>query len=74
MKAGFEVASYEDEAVGTMTKNENGVYWINLVALHPKIVYAGQKQPSADEQIRLHHGAHDQCFISNSIKTQVTFQ
>jgi organic hydroperoxide reductase OsmC/OhrA len=72
MKAGFQVARYEDVAVGTMTKNEKGIYWVNAVVLSPKIVYTGEKRPSAEEESRLHHGAHDQCFISNSIKTEVT--
>jgi organic hydroperoxide reductase OsmC/OhrA len=72
MKAGFEVAHYEDEAVGTMTKNEKGIYWVNAVVLSPKIVYTGEKRPSAEEESRLHHAAHDGCFISNSIKTEVT--
>jgi hypothetical protein len=38
-KAGFVVDSYEDEAVGVMTKNERGAtHWVSLVTLHPKIV------------------------------------
>jgi organic hydroperoxide reductase OsmC/OhrA len=72
MKAGFQVTRYEDMAVGTMTKNEKGIYWVSVVVLSPKIVYTGEKRPSAEEESRLHHGAHDQCFISNSIKTEVT--
>jgi organic hydroperoxide reductase OsmC/OhrA len=72
MKAGFEVASYEDEAVGTMTKNEKGIPWVSSVVLRPRIVYAGERQPSSEEQSRLHHAAHEQCFISNSVRTEVT--
>ena len=44
--AGFQVDSYEDEAVGDMTKNERGVPWIAVVTLNPTIVYAGDKRPS----------------------------
>src|SRR5213595_918613 len=40
-RKGFEVASYEDEAVGVMTKNERGIPWVSSVVLHPRIVYAG---------------------------------
>ena len=72
MKAGFEVASYEDDAVGTLTKNEKNIPWVSSVVLHPRIVYAGERRPSAEEESRLHHGAHDQCFIANSVKTTVT--
>src|SRR2546425_5942973 len=38
-KQGFQVDSYEDAAVGHMTKNEKSVPWISLVTLTPKIVY-----------------------------------
>ncbi len=71
-KAQFQADSYEDEAVGVMSKNENGVPWVSAITLHPKIVYSGAKQPTADELEALHHKAHEQCFIAASIKTQVT--
>ena len=71
-RAGFEVESYRDEAVGVMTKNENGVPWVSAVTLNPVIVYAGDKRPDAAEDARLHHLAHEQCFIANSVKTVVT--
>jgi len=70
-RAGFEVRSYRDEAVGVMTKNERGVPWVSAVTLNPVIVYAG-RQPDAAENARLHHLAHEQCFIANSVKTVVT--
>ena len=73
-KAGFEIESYEDEAVGSLTKNERGVLWVSTVVLRPRIVYKGAKKPSHEEENRLHHAAHEQCFISNSVKTEVTVQ
>jgi len=69
-RAGFEIRAYEDDAVGTMTKNERGVPWVSSVDLRPRIEY-GAKRPSADEEARLHESAHDDCFIANSIKTAV---
>src|SRR5215470_6376579 len=70
-KAGFAVASYRDEAVGVMTKTAAGVAWVSRVTLSPKIAYAGDKQPTADELARLHHAAHEGCFIANSVKTEI---
>jgi len=70
-RAGFEVSSYRDEAVGVMTKNERGVPWVSAVTLNPVITFKG-RQPDATENERLHHLAHEQCFIANSIKTVVT--
>jgi len=71
-KQGFQVESYTDEAVGFMTKNENGNAWVSSIDLHPQIVYSGSKLPSPSEEEKLHHLAHEQCFIANSIRTKVT--
>lgn len=70
-RAGFVVASYEDAAVGEMAKTEKGIPWVSKVTLHPKITYSGEKQPTAEELAKLHHVAHEQCFIANSVKTEV---
>lgn len=64
--------SYEDEAIGAMTKNEKGVPWVSSVTLPPKIVYSGENLPTPADEERLHHLAHEQCFITNSIKSEVT--
>jgi len=45
---------------------------ITRVELHPKITWSDEKKPSAEELKKMHHGAHDQCFIANSVKTEVT--
>ena len=73
-RQGFQVDSYEDEAVGMMTKNDRGVPWVSSVTLHPQIVFSGDKRPLPTDEELLHHLAHEQCFIANSIKTQVTVQ
>ncbi|MFO0755185.1 MAG: OsmC family protein [Byssovorax sp.] len=69
--AGFTIERYEDEAVGHMTKNERKVPWVSSVTLHPTIVYAGDRRPTAEEEAHLHHEAHEQCFIAQSVKTEV---
>ena len=70
-KKGFQVDSYDDEAVGVMAKNERGVPWVSEVTLNPKISYSGEKSPAPTDVEQLHHLAHEQCFIANSIKTKV---
>jgi len=62
----------EDEAVGVVTKDERGIPWVSAVTLHPKIAYSGDKLPTPSDVQQLHHKAHEQCFIANSVKTQVT--
>ena len=68
---GFQVDRYDDEAVGIMKKNERGVPWVSSVSLHPRISYGGDKLPTPSDEERLHHLAHEQCFIANSVKTAV---
>lgn len=72
MHAGFVVERYEDDAVGVMRKNERGAVWVAAVTLRPRIAYGGAKRPTAADVDRLHHLAHEQCFIANSVKTEIT--
>lgn len=67
----FQVDAYHDNAIGHMTKNEKGVPWVSSIDLHPEITYGGPKTPTPAEEEHLHHLAHEQCFIANSIKTEV---
>lgn len=71
-RKGFALLSYEDEAVGKMSKGANGVPWVSTVVLNPRIEYAGGRAPTREEVDNLHHEAHGQCFIANSVKTEVT--
>jgi len=71
-KAGFTIERYEDDAVGRMSKDARGVPWVSEITLHPSIVYGGDNRPSPAEEARLHGEAHEQCYISSSIKTTVS--
>jgi organic hydroperoxide reductase OsmC/OhrA len=71
-RAGFQVDNYSDEAVGVVTKNEQGVPWVSTVTLNPKIAFGGDKLPQPTDIERLHHQSHEQCFIANSVKTKIT--
>jgi organic hydroperoxide reductase OsmC/OhrA len=73
-RAGFVADSYEDEAVGAMSKNERGAWWVSTVTLRPRIVWSGDKLPPPAEIEQLHHRAHEDCFIANSIKTEVKIE
>ena len=70
-KAGFQLDSYVDEAIGVVGTNENGQAWVESVTLNPRIVCSGQKLPSAADEERLHHLAHEECIVANSLKTRV---
>ena len=69
-KKRFVVDSYVDHAVGVMAKNEAGRIAITQVKLHPQIVFAGETPDEATLE-RMHHLSHEQCFIANSVTTEV---
>ena len=71
-REGFIVDSYEDDAVGRMTKNDKGVPWVSSISLNPKIAYSGDQRPTSADEAKLHHAAHEQCFIANSVRTEIT--
>jgi organic hydroperoxide reductase OsmC/OhrA len=73
-RQGIQVDSYHDESIGLMTKNYRGVPWVSLVTLRPKIVFGGERQPTAADVEGLHHLTHEQCFIANSVKTKIMVQ
>lgn len=70
-RAGLVVASYDDEAVGTMTPNAAGNLWVSRVVLAPRIVFGEGSAPDAAVVEDLHHRAHAECFIANSVLTEI---
>lgn len=71
-KRGFVIDEYKDEAVGVLAKNAEGRMAITQVTLHPAIRFASDApQPTAADLEALHHEAHAQCFISQSVKSEV---
>lgn len=67
---GYDVETYRDVARGVMTRNERGKLWVSRVTLRPHIQY-GRRAPSRDEEAHLHELAHADCFIANSVRTEV---
>ena len=67
----FRVDRYEDEAEGVMEKNAEGKMAVTRVTLRPKVACSGDRMPSAVDLERLHHKAHEECFIASSVKTDV---
>jgi organic hydroperoxide reductase OsmC/OhrA len=68
-QAGLDVAAYRDEAVGTMGRLDGRIA-ITRITLRPRIEFAGEA-PEAEVLARLHHEAHERCFIANSLKTEI---
>lgn len=71
---GLVIDEYRAEAVGTLAKNEEGKMAMTEVVLKPSISFQGNHQPDAALLEELFKKAHDNCFISCSVKTKVSVQ
>ena len=67
----FTVDTYIDKAVGQMERTAEGKYWIARVHLRPRVTFSGVRQPTEGELSELHHAAHENCFVANSVKSEV---
>jgi organic hydroperoxide reductase OsmC/OhrA len=70
-KKRFTVDAYEDHALGVMTKNQNGKLFVSKVTLDPRIEFSGETVPTPEQIADMHHLAHKECFIANSVLTDV---
>ena len=65
------VDRYFDAAVGVMKKNAEGKVAITRVTLRPEVVFSGEQRPTRADLDRLHHKAHEECYIANSVKSEL---
>ena len=68
------VDRYEDRATGVLEKNEDGVLAVTTVTLKPVVTFAEGVKVTPEQLDKLHHKAHEHCFIANSVKTRVTIE
>jgi organic hydroperoxide reductase OsmC/OhrA len=73
-KRGFIVDSYDDEAFGVMAKNAQGKLAITQITLRPRVIFSGDKLPDGAQLTQLHHCAHEECFIANSIRSEIVIE
>ena len=66
--------SYEDDAVGVLEKGENGKLWMTRVTLKPRVRFAPGTEVDAAMRAEIHHKSHEECFIANSVKTDVAVE
>jgi organic hydroperoxide reductase OsmC/OhrA len=65
------VNEYTDNAEGIMALDSAGAMSMTKVTLKVKVIFEEDKQPSLAALEKMHHQAHQQCFIANSVKTEV---
>ncbi|HEX6999443.1 MAG TPA: OsmC family protein [Gammaproteobacteria bacterium] len=71
-KRKLSLDAYEDDAVGVLEKDAAGKLAITRVTLRPRIVWSSGVTVAPDELAKMHHEAHENCFIASSVKTEVT--
>jgi len=71
MKRKFNVDRYFDSASGMMEKNAEGRLAMTVVTLRPEVTFSGDNLPTHEQIEHMHHRAHEECFIANSVKTEV---
>ena len=67
------VDRYSDHATGVLEKDRAGKMSVTRVTLRPAVVFSGV-QPTAEQLGELHEEAHEQCFIANSVKTEIVIE
>ncbi|MEA3050503.1 MAG: hypothetical protein QOG84_2339 [Sphingomonadales bacterium] len=72
-RAGLDVAAYRDRAEGEMGRNAAGKTAIVRIVLRPEIDFAGAA-PDAAAVERVHHEAHERCFIANSLNSEIVVE
>ena len=70
-RAGWCIDSYDDDALGTMARDDQGRLAMTEVVLRPAVAFAGERRPDDAEVARLHHAAHEACFIASSVRSEV---
>jgi organic hydroperoxide reductase OsmC/OhrA len=72
-RRGFVVDEYRDHPLGEMERDANGKVAMTKIRLRPAIAFAGTR-PDAAQLATLHHEAHEQCYVANSLKCEITVE
>ncbi len=67
----FRVDRYFDAPEGVMDKNVDGRLAMTVVTLRPRVTFSGDRIPTREQIERLHHLAHEECFIATSVRSEV---
>lgn len=70
-KRKYVVDSYTDNALGILEKNEAGRIAVTKVILRPHVVFSTERVPTLEQLEKMHHMSHENCFIANSVKTDI---
>lgn len=71
---GIVVDQYTDCAVGVLEKRIDGKTAMTRVVLRPDTRCSGDVLPDRRQLEKLHHRAHELCFIANSVLTEIVVE
>jgi len=70
-KRKFRIDRYHDQATGVLAKNADDKWCVSVVTLQPEVQFSGELLPTREQVEAMHHSAHAECYIANSVSTQV---
>jgi len=65
------VERYVDRPIGLLAKNAQGKMAMTKVTLRPEIHFSIETPVTLEKLEKMHHQSHEQCFIANSVTTEV---
>lgn len=68
------VDAYDDDASGILEKGADGKLWMGRVILRPLVHFAPGTILDEARLSDIHHKSHEDCFIANSVKSNVTVE
>ncbi|HLJ55687.1 MAG TPA: OsmC family protein [Chthonomonadaceae bacterium] len=71
-REGYVVDSYDDDAYGLLERVDRRKLAITRIVLRPRIAFSGDKLPDEAAIVHLHHLAHEECYIANSLKSEIS--
>lgn len=73
-RAGLAVESYDDAASAWLEKGADRQLSMTRAVLRPRVVFSPGVAVDAERLAKLHHDAHEGCFIARSVKTEITIE
>jgi len=70
----YTIEIYEDTAVAILEKNEKSRMAVTKLFLRPRITFMGDNIPDKTTIEEMHHRAHTECFIANSVLTEIIIE
>lgn len=71
---GYIIDKYIDSSIGYLTSDERGKMSMSRVVLRPAVSFSGKKRPTGSQIEEMHEQSHDQCFIANSVRTEIIIE